>query len=508
MLDFLKSPPPKIDINIKRNVGEAASQQLKFGHLNNRTNSPTGEIIPKHQRFSDDLDDASLEILTDVLLNISDSETDSIIPQADKQEALEYPRSATQVKQLYRKKKTEMIPAYEIDFHMLAPVFKEWIGSIEVDKETLIKYTYRLSNLIKFLVDNSIQHPTIDNILTFIKYNIATLPTGDGDKKNFISNILSFFWWAEANHKYKNITKGLKPSKALESVVHEFVPNQNGNVKNVKVLTGEGNLSRILNLWKQTLVDNNAIKTRYKSVIYSLVAFWEENNITNPTPENITEYYQKYIFIRDNIKVAGSFEIIKNFFNWTYALGIYPNIAAEAHPEYIPVPQEDIKKLREKLIEETQNDTRLKMVITTREMVEAGFSENEAESLINTELIYINNWIQSLNISNLSTSHKHYILDFAYFLYSNRITTPTQKSIIDFYDYLIENKFSGLSGHISAIKCFFKWTAECGIYPNIAINIVSPSTIQRNHYPYTILCSSKNRCRIPNPQVPLIGIRH
>ena len=55
------------------------------------------------------------------------------------------------------------------------------------------------------------------------------------------------------------------------------------------------------------------------------------------------------------------------------------------------MPQEDIKKLREKLIEETQNDTRLKMVITTREMVEAGFSENEAESLINTELIYINN---------------------------------------------------------------------------------------------------------------------
>lgn len=231
MLDFLKSPPPKIDIHIKHNVGEADEQRLKFEHLNNRTNSPTGEIIPKHQRFSDDLDDDSLKMLTDVLLNISDSETDNTIPQINEQEVLKYDKSIAPIKQSYRRKKTEMIPDYEIDFHMLAPVFKEWIGSIEVDKETLIKYTYRLGNLIKFLVDNSIQHPTIDNILTFIKYNIATLPTGDGDKKNYISNILSFFWWAEANHKYKNITKGLKPSKALESVVHEFVPNQNGNVK-------------------------------------------------------------------------------------------------------------------------------------------------------------------------------------------------------------------------------------------------------------------------------------
>lgn len=506
MLDFLKTSPPKVDINIKHNVGEIDRQQLKFGYLNNRTNSPTGEMIPKHQRFSDDLDDDSLNMLTDVLLDISDSETDNIIPQISEQEVLKHDKSIAPIKQLYRRKKTEMIPDYEIDFHMLTPIFKEWTNSVEVDKETLIKYTYRLGSLIKFLVDNNIQHPTMDHIMTFIEYNVATLPTGDGDKKNYISSIIAFFKWTNANHKYKNITEGLKSSKALDPIAGKFFQNQDSKIKNVHVLTEEGSLSKILNLWAHTLISDDATKTRYKSVIYSLVAFFCENNLTNPTPENITEYYQKYIFIRDNIEVDGSFEIIKNFFSWANTLGIYPNIAANARPEYIPIPQEDIENLRKELIEETQNNTKLKMTLTIREMVKSGFSENEAESLINIELIVIKNWIQNLNVSSLNTNYKHYILDFAYFLYSNKITTPTQKNITDFYDYLIENNFSGIIGHISAIKLFFKWTASCGIYPNIAINVVSLSTIQIDPYPI-ILRPKKHRRHIPNPQVPLIAIR-
>lgn len=496
MLDFLKLPPPKIDTTIKYNVGKTDGHQLKFGQLDNNTNSPTGEMPPKHLRFSDNLDEDPFNMLSENLFNISDSECS---------ELYQYKKKAP-TKQLYRKKKTEIISDHKIDFHMLTPILKEWISSTKVNKETLTKYTYRLGNLIKFLVDNNIQHPTIGHIMTFIKYNVLTLPTGQGDKSNYISSILSFFKWAEENHRYNNITKGLKPAKVLDPISIELIPHQDDNIENVQLLTGEGDLSKNLNLWGQTLGDDNAMKTRYKSVIYSLFAFFNEININNPTSEDITEYYQKYIFIRDNIDVDGSFEIINKFFSWANSLGMYPNIAAEANPEYIPIPQEEIGRVRKELIEEAQNNTRIKMTVTIKEIANAGFPENEAESLINNELIVIKNWIQSLDYSIFNATIKHYALEFAYFLYSNKITTPTEKDIALFYNHLIVNNIIGVSEHMVTIKRFFKWADRQGIYPNITVNVISPYKIHYNCYP-PILYPKEKRRHIPNPWVPLIGIK-
>ena len=146
------------------------------------------------------------------------------------------------------------------------------------------------------------------------------------------------------------------------------------------------------------------------------------------------------------------------------------------------------------------------MTVTIKEIANAGFPENEAESLINNELIVIKNWIQSLDYSIFNATIKHYALEFAYFLYSNKITTPTEKDIALFYNHLIVNNIIGVSEHMVTIKRFFKWADRQGIYPNITVNVISPYKIHYNCYP-PILYPKEKRRHIPNPWVPLIGIK-
>lgn len=61
------------------------------------------------------------------------------------------------------------------------------------------------------------------------------------------------------------------------------------------------------------------------------------------------------------------------------------------------------------------------------------------------------------------------IRPFAYFLKVNGITNPTRDDVITFRDQLKGRyKPSTIQAYIMAVKLFYQWTAQEGIYPNIA----------------------------------------
>lgn len=398
-----------------------------------------------------------------------------------------------------------MVDDYKIDFHILAPIFYDWMASNErLGQQAQRKREYDIRNLIKFLIDNNIQHPTTDHILAFIKYNIEPLEVHENIKKVHVSHICIFFRWAKSNNRYNNIMEGLTPSKILDPVATQSIPRQINTLTNCKLTLDEQSLSKILNLWAQTL--DNDKKVKYKRVMYSLMAFFNENNISNPTKKDIMEYYQNYIFIRDNIDVSDSFEIIKNFFNWTHSIGIYDNITENACPEYIPVPESEVDQIRKKLIDKIQSIPQIKTTINIYNLVKAGFPEEKAESFINNELIFFKIWIQDLEISISNTNSKNQILRFANFLYTNNILTPTQEDIDQYYNYLLKNDPSAIKSSVAAIKRFFKWTAIQNIYPNIAINVIPACHIYPGHYHSSILYDIDSRQLITNANRPLINI--
>ena len=406
----------------------------------------------------------------------------------------------------YGRSPQKIVSDYKIDFHMLTPLLHYWLNSKpNVNKNTLKEHNYQMSNLIKFLIDNNIQHPTADHVLTYIKYNILSLNTGITNKKSNISSICVFFRWAEKNNKYKNIMKGITPSKIFDPIASKSIQSTANTITNPQLTHNEGSLSKILNLWVQNLGDDNVQKIRYKSVMYSLITFFVENNITNPTSDDITEYYTQYIFIRDNIKVEGSFDIIKNFFNWTCSIGIYDNIAENTSPKYTPVSETEINQLRNELIDKTQGTNGPKMTIKVSEMVKAGFPPNQAESLINNELIIFKRWIESLKFSDLNNILKNCILKFAYFLCAGGILIPTQENLEEYYNHVIKKNALSINNHITAIKSFFRWTDQQNIYPNITRNVISVNRIQPGKN-ISILYDQSDRLPIASTNRPLIGI--
>jgi integrase/recombinase XerC len=61
------------------------------------------------------------------------------------------------------------------------------------------------------------------------------------------------------------------------------------------------------------------------------------------------------------------------------------------------------------------------------------------------------------------------IKQFFLFLNAQGITQPDRETIIDYREHLkAEHKPTTVQGYMSAVKLFFKWTAQEGIYPNIA----------------------------------------
>lgn len=51
----------------------------------------------------------------------------------------------------------------------------------------------------------------------------------------------------------------------------------------------------------------------------------------------------------------------------------------------------------------------------------------------------------------------------------NGITQPQREDIVAYRDYLkLEHKPTTVQGYLAAVKLFFQWTAQEGLYPNVA----------------------------------------
>lgn len=72
---------------------------------------------------------------------------------------------------------------------------------------------------------------------------------------------------------------------------------------------------------------------------------------------------------------------------------------------------------------------------------------------------------------------------FFKYLADNRISTPEKEDVVNWIDSLIAAKKSAstVNLYLSATKIFFRWTADEGIYPNIADHVKSGVKISREH---------------------------
>ena len=58
---------------------------------------------------------------------------------------------------------------------------------------------------------------------------------------------------------------------------------------------------------------------------------------------------------------------------------------------------------------------------------------------------------------------------FFVYLMENGITQPQREDIVAYRDYLkLEHKPTTVQGYLAAVKLFFQWTAQEGLYPNVA----------------------------------------
>lgn len=90
---------------------------------------------------------------------------------------------------------------------------------------------------------------------------------------------------------------------------------------------------------------------------------------------------------------------------------------------------------------------------------------------INAELF--TRWTSYLDASprTVETYTKN-IRRFLAYMQENGISQPTREDVISYRDYLKqEHKPTTVQGYLAAVKLFFGWTAQEGIYPNVAEHI-------------------------------------
>ena len=85
----------------------------------------------------------------------------------------------------------------------------------------------------------------------------------------------------------------------------------------------------------------------------------------------------------------------------------------------------------------------------------------------------LNNWIAYLDATPKTVeTYTRAIRQFYYFLQAHNISRPTREDIVAYKEELqADKKPTTVQAYIMACKQFFKWTAQEGIYPNIADNV-------------------------------------
>lgn len=87
-------------------------------------------------------------------------------------------------------------------------------------------------------------------------------------------------------------------------------------------------------------------------------------------------------------------------------------------------------------------------------------------------------WAKSLDVGSERTleTYSRNIMRFYDYLRERDIREPTRNDVLAYRDWLKETKKpSTAHGYMVAVKLFFKWAEDQGVYPNIAKNVKSPS---------------------------------
>lgn len=105
-------------------------------------------------------------------------------------------------------------------------------------------------------------------------------------------------------------------------------------------------------------------------------------------------------------------------------------------------------------------------------IVQVGTANITEQQNFLTEDLYIN-FIRYLDVKPKSLeTYERAIRQFAYFLKVRGITAPTREDIILYREELKkDHKPTTVQNYLTACKLFFKWTAQEGIYPNVAEHI-------------------------------------
>lgn len=233
--NFLKFPPPKIDIILKENVGNTQYNQSIPKHVDSQTIS----LIPKKKYsetntcqnpndmqssnlffndenstflFSEDLfDDLDLENTIVPQLNLNE-EPEKKHPKIEDQKVQYGQMAEHNEPDPYANIRVIPISAHNqialiraISRHPLTPIIERWINQKNVSKKTHIIYRHKLKRFVVFLIDQNVQYPTAFH---FSLYRRALLRNNPSHYSvDCVSSVRSFFRWAEANGEYENITK-------------------------------------------------------------------------------------------------------------------------------------------------------------------------------------------------------------------------------------------------------------------------------------------------------------
>ena len=97
------------------------------------------------------------------------------------------------------------------------------------------------------------------------------------------------------------------------------------------------------------------------------------------------------------------------------------------------------------------------------------FQQNHLEDLFNQFVIFID------ATPNTIRTYRGSLKQWFIYLRQNQIIQPTAETVRQYRDYLQENgkKPTTVKNYIIAVKRFFTWTEEAGLYPNIAKHIKS-----------------------------------
>ena len=98
---------------------------------------------------------------------------------------------------------------------------------------------------------------------------------------------------------------------------------------------------------------------------------------------------------------------------------------------------------------------------------------NELRAAANININWITDFIKYIDVSEKSAEvYLRQLKQFFAYLSNQEIKQPTRQDIINYKDYIREShKPTTAQNYLSVVKVFFKWTAEVGIYSNIAENV-------------------------------------